>query len=85
MNLDAEQRDCQRLIIETPIIFADRNTDIWYDAKLCNCSKDGMRFSSEIPLQPGSNISIKLFDSLSAENNFPHMSEINNLFDAALR
>lgn len=59
------KRAYSRDAYETPIMFANYNTEKYYHAKMYNRSLGGMYFESEKALHPGSDICIKIVNHSS--------------------
>ena len=71
MKKNDDRRTFDRTKNDAPIIFAFHNTDQFYQAVMCDYSKDGMCFKTPDGIDPGSDIYIMMEnyspDSIHAE------------------
>lgn len=56
MNKNQEKRISERFTLAGPIKFAHSDIKNVFEAKLINCSEDGIYFESDIGLQPGTDV-----------------------------
>ncbi len=63
-----EQRNYKRIPYQVPVIYSGAESEAYYHGKAGNYSMTGIQFESEVPLQQGSDIDIKLLDSAPGFN-----------------
>ncbi len=64
MSTSAEKRANKRRRKYATIIYSEKSSNNYKDAIMHNSSHEGMCFTSDFPLKPGSNISVKIADAL---------------------
>ncbi len=63
MNTITNRRGFFRYDVEAPIRYSDYGSDNFIDAKLRNCSSGGLYFTSDLPIGPGSYVSIMMAEN----------------------
>ena len=58
MASGSERRKSERFDYAAPIVFAQRGSDQFVDARLCNYCRCGMAFTTNGPVKPGTEIYI---------------------------
>ncbi len=57
-----DQRSYKRIDYHAPIIFSGADLSACYQGRMNNCSSQGIHFTSDVSLRPGSDIQIKIID-----------------------
>ena len=57
-----EKREHERFDLDASIVYAYHDSDLFFQAQMCNYCKGGMCFSSGIAIEPGSDIYIMMED-----------------------
>ena len=74
------KREYERFDLSAPMVYAYHDSDLFYQAQLCNYCKGGMCFLSGNALEPGSDIYIMMenfaTDSVSAEFYDGYLAEV---------
>jgi len=58
----SDKREYERHALDIPIMYAYHNTDMFFNATMCNYCKNGMCFESADAVKPGEDIYIMLED-----------------------
>ena len=58
----SDKREYERHPLDIPIMYAYHNTDMFFNATMCNYCKNGMCFESAAAIKPGKDIYIMLED-----------------------
>ena len=60
MTRYVEKRECDRFDLDASMVYAYHDSDLFYQARMCNYCKCGMCFVSGNALEPGSDIYIMM-------------------------
>ncbi len=70
MKSDTERRAYKRSNMDSWINYSYYGTEHQLEAKMLNCSLGGLQFNADLPIEPGSYISIMMADE-SEESSWP--------------
>ena len=77
MTPNHNQREYQRRDLKAPMVYAYQDSDLFYQARMCNYGKGGMCFESDSALEAGSDIYIMM-------ENFFSMADDAEFYDGYL-